>query len=101
MVWFDWQRTAPYCVSVLLLEEVAEFLHEGEHRSCGRSRPALLHALMFSTLQTTSEFLHTEAVVQPDASIGKSAQEQTPTAHLGRNLHNVDVRVDASERDLK
>ena len=57
-------------------------------RQSTRPRPALLRALVFSMLQTTSEILHTEAVAQQDASIGKPV-------NLGWNPDNVNVHVDA------
>ena len=43
---------------------------------------------------------NTAAAAQQDASIGKAAQEQTLTAHLGWNSDYVNVHVDAVERNL-
>ena len=80
-----WQQLVGEHVTGCFWKHFTSFLHERGHGSCGRSRPALLHALAFSALQTTSEFLHSEPVAQQDASIGKLAQAQTPTAQLGWN----------------
>ena len=44
---------------------------------------------------------NTKVVAQHAASIGKSAQEQTPTAHLGWNSDYVNVHVDAVERHFE
>ena len=79
---------------------ITHFLQEGGHGSCGWYRPALLRTFGFSTFQTTSEILHTEAVAQQDVSNGKPTQEQTPTAHLGWNPENVNVLVDAKFMDV-